>query len=121
MVPCGIKIWQPGTFVPSSCCNGAAGKSDGMKLEELILLLTNEASTGAQRAVGSCLKISGKITKSEAYRRYGRTSVDRWFSEGLLKPAVIIGKKSTIRLDISKLEAIAANSNRGSYLPAAAR
>jgi len=121
VVPCGIKIWQPGTFVPSSCCNGAAGKSDGMKLEELILLLKNEATTGAQRAVGSSLKLSGKITKSEAYRRYGRTSVDRWLNEGLLKSAAIIGKKSTIRIDINKLEAIAANSNRGTYLPVAAR
>lgn len=121
MVPCEIKIWQPGTFVPSSCCNGAAGKSDGMKLKDMFLLLMESANQGTESALAENIQIPERITKSEAYRNYGRTNVDRWLLEGLLKPDLTAGKKNQTRIDRKKLEAIAATSNRGTYLPVAER
>lgn len=121
MVPLQIKIWQPGTFVPSTCCNGAAGNSDGMKLKEMYLLLMESANQGMEAAIADNIHLSEKITKSEAYRSYGRANVDRWLLEGLLKPGLTAGNKSRIRIDRKKLEALAATSNRGTYLPVAER
>jgi hypothetical protein len=69
VVPCEIKIWQPGTFVPSSCCNGAAGKPDRMKLKDMFLLLMESANQGTESALAENIQIPEWITKSEAYRR----------------------------------------------------
>jgi len=99
----------------------AAGNWNGMKLEEMFLLIKDSAIKGAATALTENIKLSERITKSEAYRRYGRTSVDRWLQEGLLKPDITNGRKSHQKIDIKKLEAIAASSNRGTYLPVAER
>jgi hypothetical protein len=121
VVPLQIKICQPGNFVPSSCCNSAAGKLDGMMLKEMLLLVKQSAEIGAGTALAADVCQYEKLTKSEAYRSYGRASVDRWLKEGLLKPDVASEKKSPKCIDRKKLEAIAANSNRITYLPVANR
>lgn len=87
----------------------------------MFLLVKESAETGAATALAGNITQPDKITKSEAYRLYGRTNVDRWFKEGLLKPAVSADKKSLKCIDRKKLEAIAANSNRNTYLPVADR
>lgn len=92
-----------------------------MMLKEMVLLVKQSAWNGAETALAENTSLSDKITKSEAYRRYGRTNVDRWFQEGLLKPAVTADKKSQKSIDRKKLEAIAASSNRITYLPVAER
>lgn len=92
-----------------------------MMLQEMFLLVKQSASKGAETALAENTALSDKITKSEAYRRYGRSSVDRWFQEGLLKPAVTADKQSPKCIDLKKLEAIAASSNRITYLPVAER
>ena len=60
------------------------------------------------------------MTKADAYRLYGRSNVDRWLREGLIS----IGhptETSQIFFDRSELEAVAASSNRITYLPVADR
>ena len=53
-------------------------------------------------------------SKTQAYQLYGRSTVDRWISEGLIK----VNRK---KIDRAKLEAVAAASNRRTYLPVADR
>ncbi|EOR95350.1 hypothetical protein ADIARSV_1462 [Arcticibacter svalbardensis MN12-7] len=59
------------------------------------------------------------MTKSEAFRLYCRSNVERWIREGLLVPTA--GSSSAFRRCMCriKLEAIAYSSNRISYLPVA--
>ena len=90
-------------------------------VKEMFLLVKQSATNGAETALAENTTLSDKITRSEAYRRYGRANVDRWFQEGLLKPTVTADKKSPKCIDRKKLEAIAASSNRITYLPVADR
>ena len=92
-----------------------------MKLKELVTLLKNATATGTSKALAECGQLAGQISKAEAYRLYGRGSVDRWISEGLIKPSATIGKNSSKCLDRKKVEAVAASSNRNTYLPVAER
>ena len=86
-----------------------------MERSELITLLTRTAATGATNALALCGKQPDAITKSQAYRLYGRSDVDRWLNAGLLK----LNKKN--RLDKAALARIASQSNRNTYLPVAER
>ena len=85
-----------------------------MKLMELIDLLKNATAEGAGKALLSPGILRDHLSKAEAYKIYGRSNVDRWLSENLIK----ISDKKINRL---KLEAIAASSNRMTYLPVAER
>jgi len=81
-----------------------------MKLQELIFLLKNAVAESTANAVFSTDIAGEQLSKTEAFRVYGRSNVDRWISEGLIK---ISNKK----IDRSTLEAVAASSNRATYLP----
>lgn len=78
-----------------------------MNPKELIEFLHQNSRTGAAKALEGLLPET--ISKSEAYRRYGRTVVDRWLAEGLIQPD---GKT----ISREQLAAVAAASNRLSYL-----
>lgn len=92
-----------------------------MKLKELVILLKNATATGTTKALAECDHLAGQITKAEAYRLYGRGSVDRWISEGLIKSSATTSKNPSKCLDRKKVEAVAASSNRNTYLPVAER
>ncbi|WP_316786573.1 hypothetical protein [Pedobacter frigiditerrae] len=92
-----------------------------MKLKELVILLKNATAMGTTKALAECGQLADQISKAEAYRLYGRGSVDRWISEGLIKPSATIGKNPSKCLDREKVEAVAASSNRKTYLPVAER
>lgn len=85
-----------------------------MKLNELTDLLKYATAEGAAKAFVKAGVIKSSYSKSEAYNLYGRSNVDRWLSENLLQ----IDNKKINRV---KLEAIAASSNRCTYLPVANR
>lgn len=85
-----------------------------MKLEEIVLLLTNAAHDGAGKAFTGQVIVSEFLSKSQAYQLYGRSNVDRWLCEKLIK----INER---KLNRTHLEAIAAASNRITYLPVAER
>jgi len=92
-----------------------------MKLKELVILLKNATTTGTTKALAECSHLGDQLSKAEAYRLYGRGSVDRWISEGLIRPSANNGKNPSKCLDREKVEAIAASSNRNTYLPVAER
>ena len=60
------------------------------------------------------------MTKSQAYRLYGRGNVERWLKEGLIG-LIPHSKKSKKILDRKQLETVAESSNRNTYLPVAER
>lgn len=92
-----------------------------MRLNEFSTLFKTAIMDGADKAIAASGPVQERITKAEAYRRYGRDNVDRWIKEGLLRPS---GKKAAISqkmIDRAKLESVAESSNRITYLPVAER
>jgi hypothetical protein len=85
-----------------------------MKLNEITVLLQQATASGTQKVLQKAAIVKISYSKSEAYKLYGRLNVDRWLSEQLLQ----INNKKIDRL---KLEAVAAKSNRHTYLPVANR
>jgi len=92
-----------------------------MKLKYLVELLKNAAEKGALNALAEGQQLKCQITKAEAYRLYGRGNVDRWVNEGLINPTRCKDNLLKKCLDRIKLEAVAASSNRTTYLPSAER
>jgi len=91
-----------------------------MKYTELAMLLKNAAEQGTANAIKEERPVPDRLTKAEAYRLYGRSNVDRWLREGLISKQPTTDT-SQIFLDRSELEAVAASSNRITYLPVADR
>lgn len=85
-----------------------------MSIRELTALLNTATTHGTTKAMSASGIVKEGFSKSYAYRYYGRSNVDRWISEGL----IAIDNKKFDRL---KLEAVAAASNRRTYLPVADR
>jgi len=85
-----------------------------MKRNELVLLFTRSVATGAAKALANCGNQPKAVSKSQAYRVYGRSDVDRWLAEGLIHAV-------KNRIDKAALERIASRSNRITYLPVAER
>jgi len=85
-----------------------------MKLTELINLLTRATAEGTDKVLLASGTLREQLSKAEAYKIYGRSNVDRWLSENLIK----ISNKKIDRLNVA---AIAASSNRMTYLSVAER
>lgn len=79
---------------------------------QLRQMLTDAAELGAQRALEKVGVTPTTISKSEAYRLYGRAAVDRWATQGLITPIRDGLNKSRVRFDRQKLETVAKTSNR---------
>lgn len=92
-----------------------------MKLTDFTLILKNAAQSGAQKAIDDACVSPDCLSKSEAYRLYGRATIDRWVQEGLIVLKSENGKILHKCIDRFKLEAIAHSSNRITYLPVAER
>lgn len=86
-----------------------------MNFSELIIGLKEAAATGAAKALSGTSALPAELSKTEAYRRYGRTCVDRWLAEGILT------ESSPKRINREQLEAVASACNRITYLPVADR
>lgn len=91
-----------------------------MKVKELSEMMQMAINIGVTKAVTASGVIAPQITKSDAYRTYGRAIVNRWIAEGLLCPSFFPGTTKSF-FDRTKLERIAASSNRHTYLPVADR
>lgn len=91
-----------------------------MKYTELATLLKNAAEQGTTNAIKEEQPVPDQLTKADAYRLYGRSNVDRWLREELISKQQPTDT-SQIFFDRSELEAVAASSNRITYLPVADR
>jgi hypothetical protein len=92
-----------------------------MKQAELTRMFLESVTGGTAKVLSETSMQTAVVSKVDAYRLYGRSQVDRWISEGLLKPSkgqIYISKSG---IDRAKLEAIAATSNRRTYLPVSDR
>jgi hypothetical protein len=97
-------------------------KRDDMKPEQFAEILKEAVTTGVQKALHETGILSANLTQAAAYRTYGSSNVDRWLREGLIRYQATNGGTSPKHfLDTKSLEAIAASSNRGTYLPVAER
>ena len=92
-----------------------------MELKELMAILKHAAETGALSALTQAGSFQKPVTKSEAFRLYGRSQVERWIMEGLIVPFASEGSVNKKFIDRKKLMAVAASSNRITYLPVADR
>ena len=86
-----------------------------MELRELSDLLKTAVLDATEKVVSQNSILPDHCTKAEAYRLYGRATVDRWIVEGLLTTAGVSPKC----IDRVKLESVAFSSNRITYLPVA--
>lgn len=55
------------------------------------------------------------ISKNEAFRRYGRATVERWIDEGLVKLIKDGDKNCDCRIDRVQIETVSHTSNRASW------
>lgn len=92
-----------------------------MKLHDLSLILKTAAETGAANALREGGALIDKVSKSQAYRQFGRANVDRWVAEKLIVLHSADGKTLHKCIDRSQLEAVADASNRITYLPVTER
>ena len=75
-----------------------------LKISHLQALLTTAAELGAKTALRCAGLDKPQISKADAYRKYGRKSVDRWITEKHVIP-ISKGSKSVL-LNVKELEAI---------------
>lgn len=84
--------------------------------EQLSTLLEQAATLGAIKALASSGATKPFLKKSEAYRLYGRSTVERWFKEGLLTPIKDGSDSASWRIDRVQIESVAMTANRMTYL-----
>lgn len=86
-----------------------------MSLTHLRALLVESAEAGAMKALTEVGLLKPYLSKQEAYKLYGRSDVDRWIKEGLIKPERD-SFTSKWRLDRVVLKSISSASNRHTFL-----
>lgn len=88
-----------------------------MKPTTLSRALAKAAEDGSMRVFEELSLVSEDISLTEAYLQHGRDAIRRWIKEGLLTPLVTPKGKRSKMLNRQQLEAVAASSNRVTYLP----
>jgi hypothetical protein len=110
------------TFVPSARQDVLPGKRDDMIPEVLAEILKEATKNAVEKTLIESSLTSAELSPAAAYRIYGRSNVERWLQEGLIRyQSAGSGKSPRKFLDNQSLEAIAASSNRVTYLPVAER
>lgn len=84
------------------------------RLKEIVEIMRNAVKVSVLKEVSIYGIRDEHIYKSEAYRRYGRSTVDRWLKENLITFYKTFHKKNMLKL--AELEKVASKSNRISYL-----
>jgi len=84
-------------------------------------MLKNAVKNGAEKALAENAELSELVIKSEAYRLYGRSNVDRWISEELVFMVASGNRNNKRFIERKQLDAVAASSNRITYLRVADR
>ncbi len=69
-------------------------------------LLRDAAEMGAKLTLSSLGKIRPYLTKSEAFRSYGRKNIERWIDQGLITPRKDGNQSAPWRIERIEVEAI---------------
>lgn len=88
-----------------------------MRHIELTNLPKSAVTAGVEKALEESGTLPTHLAKREAYRLYGRSDVDRWISEKLLPVTTDLARNNKKLIERKQLEAVAASSNRITYLP----
>ena len=87
--------------------------------KELENLITNAVQEGAKIGAMTVLTEMGTIkptiSKAEAYRTYGRFTVDRWITEGLVIPIKDGPSSHKIRINRVQIQIVNNSANRVSW------
>lgn len=78
-------------------------------------MLSEAAEMGANTALAKAGLITPYISKSQAYKMYGESVVDRWIKAGLINPKKDGNHSSKWRISRQEIEAVAKANNRPSY------
>ncbi len=89
--------------------------------EQLSLLFQSAVKAGSEKIIMESAVLGSRLRLSQAYVTYGRTNVDRWIKEKLVGTQCGASGGRFVTILRNELEAVAANSNRISYLPVAER
>jgi len=92
-----------------------------LDINQLNKMLTDASELAAEKVI---IKMGlGKpfISQNQAWKVYGRRTVERWIEEGLIEPTKDGTSTSNIRLDRMQLETLSKTSNRHTYLSVAER
>ncbi len=82
-----------------------------IELNELRQLLADAAELGAKKALIDSGHERGYLKQAEAFRIYGRSTVERWIREGLVIPVKEGKGSSTVRLDKINLAVLSKTSS----------
>jgi len=86
-----------------------------MERLELVNLMADAFAIGAKKVLIETMQLKPYLSKSEAYKLYGRRLVDRWLREGIVKQIKDGDSNHSIRIDRLQLESVASASNRVSF------
>jgi|GEM_PF-234035 hypothetical protein len=89
--------------------------------KELASVLIHAVEKGTALALAESGALPAYLSKTEAYRLYGRTTVDRWIAERLIHVENPDGRNTKKLISRTALEAVAGKSNRRTYLPVGER
>lgn len=89
-----------------------------IKMEEKIFkdMLSDCFEMGFKKGLIVCGQLKPYLSKSEAYKAYGRRKVEAWIRNGLLNEIKDGDNTSTVRIDRIEIEKVASVSNRASYI-----
>ncbi|MEJ6980735.1 hypothetical protein WG906_09765 [Pedobacter sp. P351] len=87
-----------------------------MEFNQLKQLMTDCVELGTKSTLIELNILKPFLSKNEAYKKYGRGTVDRWIKEGNLKAIKDGTTSSSIRLDRITLEILSKASTRHTYL-----
>lgn len=88
-----------------------------ISITHLRILLSEAAELGAIKALAKAGVIRPFINKSEAFKLYGRTNIEKWLKAGLITPRKDGAKSCQWRLERSELETVAKANNWSAYIP----
>lgn len=87
-----------------------------ISLTELRALLIDAREIAANNALSGAGLLKPFLNKSEAFKSYGRSDVERWLKEGLLHPVRNSSGKVKWRFNRTELDSVARASNRHTFL-----
>lgn len=85
-------------------------------VRDLHIILSEAVELGVIKALTETGQLKPFLNKKQAYDKYGRTNVDRWIAEGLVKRYRDGGSSASFRYDRVQLETVARSCNWSTYL-----